>query len=299
VLVLHAVGVLACVYHLANGLWTMGITWGVWTSPNAQRWAGFPCAALGLALAVAGMGALIKMETIELPTTEARAGSTSELIAGWSEMGMWLPDQEQIKFLDQHFETAREPLCNALSHSDDSVRMRAAYVIAEIGQHAKAAGPRLLARFKNEPDELVRMYIVDALNAIDFNSDATVSVLTERLDSLDSTNVAPNADHSYAEVDERITIAAALYALTDDDTKKQYLTFVTDWLKPPPHDLRDSLLEGYWERRWIAVNSLERMPGAVEAIPMLESLRDEPDAKAWVDVHVPRVLAALRENRAR
>jgi len=67
VLVLYALGVLACVYHLANGLWTMGITWGVWTSPSAQRRAGFPCAALGLALAIVGLGALIKMQTIELP----------------------------------------------------------------------------------------------------------------------------------------------------------------------------------------------------------------------------------------
>ena len=49
----------------------------------------------------------------------------------------------------------------------------------------------------------------------------------------------------------------------------------------------------------MAVNSLERMLGAVHAIPMLESLRDEPGAKPWVEVHVPRVLTALREDRAR
>jgi hypothetical protein len=32
----YAIGILACVFHLANGIWTMGITWGVWTSPAAQ-----------------------------------------------------------------------------------------------------------------------------------------------------------------------------------------------------------------------------------------------------------------------
>ena len=36
-LALYVAGVLACVYHLANGVWTAGITWGVWTSPRAQR----------------------------------------------------------------------------------------------------------------------------------------------------------------------------------------------------------------------------------------------------------------------
>ncbi len=41
--VLYAIGVLSCVFHLANGLWTMGITWGVWTSPAAQRGATWVC----------------------------------------------------------------------------------------------------------------------------------------------------------------------------------------------------------------------------------------------------------------
>ena len=39
--VVYAVGILACVYHLANGLWTWGITWGIWTSPAAQRRASY------------------------------------------------------------------------------------------------------------------------------------------------------------------------------------------------------------------------------------------------------------------
>jgi succinate dehydrogenase / fumarate reductase, cytochrome b subunit len=56
---LFAVGVVACVYHLANGLWTMGITWGVWTSPKAQRWATIPCLAVGLGLATIGLAALV------------------------------------------------------------------------------------------------------------------------------------------------------------------------------------------------------------------------------------------------
>ena len=33
--VAYVIGVLSCVFHLCNGLWTMGITWGVWTSPAA------------------------------------------------------------------------------------------------------------------------------------------------------------------------------------------------------------------------------------------------------------------------
>lgn len=58
VAILYAVGMLACVYHLANGIWTMGITWGVWTTPKSQAWATKLCATFGVVLAVVGLGAL-------------------------------------------------------------------------------------------------------------------------------------------------------------------------------------------------------------------------------------------------
>jgi len=48
----YLVGVMACVYHLANGLWTAGITWGLWISPAAQRRATKLCVAFGALLAV-------------------------------------------------------------------------------------------------------------------------------------------------------------------------------------------------------------------------------------------------------
>ena len=74
--ILYAVGILACVYHLANGLWTMGITWGVWTSPSAQRWANLPCAGFGIFLAVVGLGALFGMASLDAtpPPTGIEAG---------------------------------------------------------------------------------------------------------------------------------------------------------------------------------------------------------------------------------
>ncbi|MBP87331.1 MAG: succinate dehydrogenase [Planctomycetaceae bacterium] len=55
---LYATGILSCVYHLANGIWTMGITWGVWVSPAAQKRADHVCIAFGIALAVVGLSAL-------------------------------------------------------------------------------------------------------------------------------------------------------------------------------------------------------------------------------------------------
>ncbi len=64
VMVLYAIGILACVYHLANGIWATGITWGVWTSPPAQARALGVCAAFGVGLAMIGLGALWGMHQV-------------------------------------------------------------------------------------------------------------------------------------------------------------------------------------------------------------------------------------------
>jgi succinate dehydrogenase / fumarate reductase cytochrome b subunit len=61
IVMLYAIGVTACVYHLANGIWTMGITWGVWTSPRAQRRASYVCGAFGLLLMAISATALFGM----------------------------------------------------------------------------------------------------------------------------------------------------------------------------------------------------------------------------------------------
>lgn len=64
--ILYTVGVLSCVYHLANGIGTMGITWGIWTSPTSQRRANIVCAVGGLALAAVSLGAIGGFSTTDV-----------------------------------------------------------------------------------------------------------------------------------------------------------------------------------------------------------------------------------------
>lgn len=56
--VFYFVGIVACVYHLANGIWTMGITWGVWITPEAQQTASKVCTAGGVLLLLVGLSGL-------------------------------------------------------------------------------------------------------------------------------------------------------------------------------------------------------------------------------------------------
>ncbi|MCA9151386.1 MAG: succinate dehydrogenase cytochrome b558 subunit [Planctomycetales bacterium] len=65
--VLYAIGVISCVFHLANGIWTMGITWGVWVSPQAQTRASWICLFFGLGLGVVGLSALTGAKTLSVP----------------------------------------------------------------------------------------------------------------------------------------------------------------------------------------------------------------------------------------
>lgn len=63
--VLYAVGVIACVYHFANGIWTMGITWGAWTTAAAQRRANWIAVLVGVPVAIVGILALVGMSTVD------------------------------------------------------------------------------------------------------------------------------------------------------------------------------------------------------------------------------------------
>ena len=55
---IYGVGVLAAVFHFANGIWTFLITWGITIGPRSQTWVGYVCAAFGIVLGVAGLATL-------------------------------------------------------------------------------------------------------------------------------------------------------------------------------------------------------------------------------------------------
>jgi hypothetical protein len=74
VAILYVVGILSTVFHFANGLWTLGITWGLWTSPAAMRRASWISIAVGVLLGGAGLGSLAGMRSVDI--AEARVIET-------------------------------------------------------------------------------------------------------------------------------------------------------------------------------------------------------------------------------
>lgn len=72
----YAIGVVAGVFHFVNGIWTAGITWGVWTRPAAMRRALAACMGLGVLLLAVGLGALWGMRQVGTGSAYAEAMET-------------------------------------------------------------------------------------------------------------------------------------------------------------------------------------------------------------------------------
>lgn len=77
----YAVGILAAVYHLANGIWTALITWGITIRPRSQRGAGYVCAAFGVVLSLIGLGALRGFRTFKVEDVAVK-GDARTLASG-------------------------------------------------------------------------------------------------------------------------------------------------------------------------------------------------------------------------
>lgn len=216
-------------------------------------------------------------------------------VNSWAEMGMYLPKQEQVDFLQANLDDVAPELEAAVSHKNADIRQRAAYVICEIGPDANALGQCLFEQLQIEPEQLVRIYLIDALGAVRYGNDEIIAFLEKKFTALSEENVPPNLfGGTYAEIDEKFSLAGVLYVLSKPESRKQYLDFVIQWLRPLDSEMSSVDAGGYWERRWMAVNSLEGMTGASEAIPLLEAMLKEENTKSWVSVHVPRVLSELK-----
>ncbi len=62
----YALGVLSAAFHLGNGIWTAGITWGLWITPAAQKRANSIAIAVGLLVAVLGIAAIVGARNVDV-----------------------------------------------------------------------------------------------------------------------------------------------------------------------------------------------------------------------------------------
>ncbi|MFM8379401.1 MAG: hypothetical protein ACKOB1_08765, partial [Planctomycetia bacterium] len=88
--ILYCIGILSAVFHFANGLWTLGITWGLWTSPAAMRRASWVSVVVGVLLGGAGLGALAGMRRVDVEQArviEDRMDEVKRMLEGKASVG--------------------------------------------------------------------------------------------------------------------------------------------------------------------------------------------------------------------
>jgi succinate dehydrogenase / fumarate reductase cytochrome b subunit len=105
VTLLYAVGILSTVFHFSNGLWTLGITWGLWTSPNAMRRANWISMAMGVVLGAAGLGALGGMRAVDVEQAraiETRMEEGRRLMEGGLPVSGRSPQSQPLQLQPQH-----------------------------------------------------------------------------------------------------------------------------------------------------------------------------------------------------
>jgi succinate dehydrogenase / fumarate reductase cytochrome b subunit len=114
----YLVGVAACVYHFANGLWTMGITWGVWQSAAAQRRANWVCAGVGLFVLAAGAAAWIGAQRINVDAAKAYEMAVHNQKVQFEEDEKRIEADLQKKKLEDADAKPGQPVAKAVSTSN-------------------------------------------------------------------------------------------------------------------------------------------------------------------------------------
>lgn len=96
--IFYVIGILSCTYHLANGIWTMGITWGVWTSPQGQRRALAVCGTFGVLLSIVGLSALFGIRAaVDTPEKlQAVQQEEAEMLQHKLKSGEIQPDEHKM-----------------------------------------------------------------------------------------------------------------------------------------------------------------------------------------------------------
>lgn len=117
----YLIGVLATVYHLANGIWTAGITWGFWISPAAQQRATKVTVAFGVLLAVIGTSAWWGAVSMNADEIEAARQIEDDMFDAAVKTG--LAYEEMAKKRASYWESGDSAASTADENRDDAEQL--------------------------------------------------------------------------------------------------------------------------------------------------------------------------------
>lgn len=96
--VIYPVGILSATFHLANGFWTAGVTWGVTITAKSQKLWGYACVGLFLFTFACGMTSLAAALASEPGSLPTAAQEAQEPRVG--EKGTGYEDEDDLQSLE-------------------------------------------------------------------------------------------------------------------------------------------------------------------------------------------------------
>lgn len=219
-----------------------------------------------------------------------------KFIHAWATSDASLPLNE-APFFEENFEYVSGELSSALTDKNESTRIRAAYILEQLGPVAAPLKDDLMLAIDSENSRLVRIYLYDAIQSLGEIDEVELDKLLMKFDAL-KINVENSSSEYNTIEDERIFLASALYVLDSNVQRKEaYLDEVSQWLEKPVSGMSETGLDVYWNHRWSSVIALEKMKGAEIVVLKLEAMLEEDGKKPWVSIHVPRVIHSLQTYR--
>ncbi|MBI1248279.1 succinate dehydrogenase [bacterium] len=100
--VLYTIGILAVVFHFSNGLFTLGITWGIWISPTAQERAKLLANVVFVIFAVAGMASIVGLYSMSQEKIAEVRAEEDEAYKVLVETGDIVPNPEKHSPLSEY-----------------------------------------------------------------------------------------------------------------------------------------------------------------------------------------------------
>jgi hypothetical protein len=211
----------------------------------------------------------------------------STVVSAWGTLGIFLPPDEDVAFIQNNLPASLAALRSGLSHENQHIRMSSAYVAGKLGSRAEPLVGAIMERLQAEPESIVRVYLATSLasiGAVDSNCIRGLNTCF-RAEENDQTKTA---------------IAGAIVRLASPAQEPDAWQWLLDSLRafPPDPPAESDPQHAFWERRWTAVEHLRGVRGKDEILlPPLRALMQNQDTPQWViDQQVNKAIAEIESR---
>lgn len=209
--------------------------------------------------------------------------SAYDVVRGWKDLGLTLPLDQDVTFIESRLPGSLKALRRGLTHSDVKVRCGTASVIERLGEKVRALSQDMQVAFGEEQAWNVRLYLTEGFIAIEDRSPATLTFLASAFESEPHEAV-------------RTSLAGAIVRFGNEDKAGTAWQWLLEHVEPgnPSADVSEWAFRQHWAVRRaaaIAIGTAQHRTAETDAA--VQRLCEHPDTPPWVRQQVED---AIREQ---